>query len=260
MIPQIPKTLLTHWLNTGVLTPHDTVFDPFCGSGTTVVEARLHGLNAVATDINPFACLLARTKSTPGDVDTIEAAIRQALGTEWEHREQFIDETHDKAVKEHETQWGEDISPEDPATPYYQFAVKKGWFPERQLAKIESMRRFLSELRGEFDYKAIRFLRIALSQTAREISYQRRSEFKRHRIPEDERAGHSPAFTETFVDVLTENFKKAAAYAEETDPATSAEIKYTDCRDEDAIAPNSADVILTSPPYGDSRTTVGYGE
>jgi DNA modification methylase len=260
MPPQIAKTLLNYWLETGVLTPEDTVCDLFCGSGTTLVEARLHGLNAIATDVNPFACLLSRTKATPGNVDAIEAAAQRALGTEWKYREQFIDEAHDEAVQKQRTRWGEDIDPEESATNHYSFAIKKGWFPERQLAKIESMRRLVSELRKEFNYKTIRFLRIALSQTAREISYQRNSEFKRHRIPEKKREKHSPPFTETFVEVLTENLEKAKAYTKRVSSTTSAKVRYADCRSKDVIGQNTVDAIISSPPYGDHRTTVGYGQ
>lgn len=262
MIPQIPKTLLNHWVDNNVLSLQDTVFDPFCGSGTTAVESRLHGLNAIATDINPFACLLSRAKATPGDIDSIEAAIGRCFGPNWTYRERFIDDSHNEAMREQRTKWGEDIYPEDLDSNknHDAFAVKKGWFPERQLAKIEAMRRLLSELRGEFDYKTIRFLRIALSQTAREISYQRDSEFKRHRIPEEEREDHSPPFTETFIEVLTENLEKARAYTEKVDSATEADIRHADCRDTDLLEPNSVDAVICSPPYGDHRTTVGYGQ
>jgi len=262
MIPQIPRALFNTWTDKGVLSPGDTVFDPFAGSGTTAVEARLHGMNAIATDINPFACLLSRGKATPGDIDSIEAAIGRCLGPDWTYRERFIDQNHNEAVQQQRTRWGEDIYPEDLDSNknHDAYAVKKGWFPERQLAKIESMRRLLTELRAEFDYKTVRFLRIALSQTAREISYQRDSEFKRHRIPEDERADHNPPFTETFIEVLTENVEKAKAYTEKVDPTTEADIRHADCRDPDLLAPNSVDAIATSPPYGDHRTTVGYGQ
>lgn len=41
------------------------VVDPFCGSGTTLVEARLQGINSVGVDINGLACLLSKVKSTP---------------------------------------------------------------------------------------------------------------------------------------------------------------------------------------------------
>jgi site-specific DNA-methyltransferase (cytosine-N4-specific) len=261
MVPQIPRHLFNFWTRTGILEPGDTVFDPFSGSGTTATEARLHGLNAVATDINPFACLLSRTKAKPGNLDAIEAAIHKALGADWIYRERFIDQEHDSAIERHPTKGGEDVYPSDQGNSNHDaYSVKKGWFPERQLAKIEEMQRQLTEMRGEFGYKPIRFLRIALSQTARKISYQRDGEFKRHRIPEEERPDHDPPFTETYLEVLTDNFDRAIAYTERVDPTTKATISHADCRNEDLLEPNSVDAIVTSPPYGDSQTTVAYGQ
>ena len=42
--------------------PGKTLLDPFCGSGTVLVEARLLGVRAVGTDVNPLALRLARLK------------------------------------------------------------------------------------------------------------------------------------------------------------------------------------------------------
>ena len=44
--------------------PGDTVLDPFCGSGTTAIEAMIMGRNAVSIDIDPFARLLIDVKTT----------------------------------------------------------------------------------------------------------------------------------------------------------------------------------------------------
>lgn len=41
------------------------VLDPFCGSGTTLVEAQRMGLPSVGIDLNPIACLISRVKTTP---------------------------------------------------------------------------------------------------------------------------------------------------------------------------------------------------
>src|SRR5258705_594429 len=42
------------------------LLDPFCGSGTVLVEARAFGLRAIGVDLNPLAPPLARAKtSTP---------------------------------------------------------------------------------------------------------------------------------------------------------------------------------------------------
>lgn len=41
----------------------DTVFDPFCGRGTTVFESLLNGRNASGVDINPVAACIAGAKA-----------------------------------------------------------------------------------------------------------------------------------------------------------------------------------------------------
>ena len=57
-IPELPAAALD------VLNPRGPVLDPFCGSGTTLVEAIRRGLPAVGVDINPIACLMSRVKTT----------------------------------------------------------------------------------------------------------------------------------------------------------------------------------------------------
>lgn len=54
------------------------VFDPFCGSGTVLVEAMLAGRGAVGTDINPLAVKLARAKTRPRDDEELEALLDAA--------------------------------------------------------------------------------------------------------------------------------------------------------------------------------------
>ena len=40
-----------------------TVLDPFCGTGTTLVAARLAGRNALGIEVNPFLCYASRVKT-----------------------------------------------------------------------------------------------------------------------------------------------------------------------------------------------------
>lgn len=60
-IPQIPRELIR------ILHPGDgsAVLDPFCGSGTTLVESAAAGHPAVGVDLNPVATLIARVKTRP---------------------------------------------------------------------------------------------------------------------------------------------------------------------------------------------------
>jgi SAM-dependent methyltransferase len=54
--------------------PGQPVVDPFCGSGTALVEARVAGVAAIGVDLNPLAVLVARAKTW-----TVPAARRKQL-------------------------------------------------------------------------------------------------------------------------------------------------------------------------------------
>jgi len=57
---------------------NELVLDPYCGSGTTLVEAALLGRHAVGVDLNPLAVLIARTKVTPLPLALL-SSLRQEL-------------------------------------------------------------------------------------------------------------------------------------------------------------------------------------
>ena len=58
-ISAVPRFAILKYSN-----PGDIIMDPFCGSGTTAIEAMLQGRNAVSVDIDPFARLLIKVKTT----------------------------------------------------------------------------------------------------------------------------------------------------------------------------------------------------
>lgn len=55
------------------------VCDPFCGSGTTLVEANVLGIDAIGYDISPFNCLLSRVKTSRYDIDRAGTEIFDIL-------------------------------------------------------------------------------------------------------------------------------------------------------------------------------------
>lgn len=61
LIPAIPRFAVRELAGR----PGAVCLDPFCGSGTTLVEAQLAGREAWGVDINPLAALIARAKTTP---------------------------------------------------------------------------------------------------------------------------------------------------------------------------------------------------
>ena len=69
-VPQIPAALI------GTLTsPAGLVLDPFCGAGTTLVEAQRLGRNAIGIDLNPVACLVSRAKTLTLSARYVEAEL-----------------------------------------------------------------------------------------------------------------------------------------------------------------------------------------
>ena len=73
-IPQLVEVFLRRYFR-----PRDCVYDPFVGSGTTLVEANAFGAGAVGCDISAFNCLLARVKTTAYSLGALELALRGAL-------------------------------------------------------------------------------------------------------------------------------------------------------------------------------------
>lgn len=68
MIPQVARTLIAEFK------PQDgckLLFDPFAGSGTTLVEASIAGIDSIGTDLNPLARLIAKAKTTNYRADAL---------------------------------------------------------------------------------------------------------------------------------------------------------------------------------------------
>lgn len=59
-IPQIPASIIRRHTN-----ERHVIFDPFCGSGTTLLEALLAGRRSIGCDSNPIGALISRAKTTP---------------------------------------------------------------------------------------------------------------------------------------------------------------------------------------------------
>ena len=66
-IPHIPKWAIGKYLNGN---KDKNILDPFCGSGTTLVEGVLAGYNVIGVDIDPLSALISKVKTTR--IDEIE--------------------------------------------------------------------------------------------------------------------------------------------------------------------------------------------
>jgi SAM-dependent methyltransferase len=55
--------------------PGDIILDPFCGSGTLLLEAALSGRSAIGLDVDPVAAFISRVKCTPLPQRELERAF-----------------------------------------------------------------------------------------------------------------------------------------------------------------------------------------
>jgi len=69
LVPQIPAHLILN-----LSEPEDIVLDPFCGSGTTLIESLRHGRRCIGTDVNPIAIFIARAKCQFVGIDVLKAS------------------------------------------------------------------------------------------------------------------------------------------------------------------------------------------
>jgi len=76
-VAELPRALLSILpIPTGT-----AVLDPFCGSGTTLVECQRRAAPSFGIDLNPIACLMARVKTTPaspGLAHSVSAVLAKA--------------------------------------------------------------------------------------------------------------------------------------------------------------------------------------
>ena len=81
--PQLPRFFIDIFTEKG-----DTVYDPFAGRGTTLIEAALMGRNIVSNDVNPLSVILTKPRLNIPTIDEIEARLDEI---EFESSEADID-------------------------------------------------------------------------------------------------------------------------------------------------------------------------
>lgn len=69
--PQLPAYFIERLTREG-----DTVYDPFCGRGTTAVEAALYGRAVLANDVSPLSAILTRPRLELPSIADIDARLR----------------------------------------------------------------------------------------------------------------------------------------------------------------------------------------
>ena len=74
MIPQVARALMEEYSPNGEF---KTILDPYMGSGTTLVEASIKGVDSIGTDLNPLARMMSKVKTTHYNEDLIRAQFTE---------------------------------------------------------------------------------------------------------------------------------------------------------------------------------------
>lgn len=234
MIPQIAEKLLVKYGQNC-----ENLFDPYCGTGTSLVEANIKNINAIGTDLNPLARLIAKAKTTELDIQILDLYLKDFNDFAFQHR--FGVAKNNSIVK-----------PE--------FNNIDFWFNETAQQKLAIIKSFIDNIKH---CEIKQFFLTAFSETIRESSLTKKGEFKLVRMPEEKRNKFNPDSFGIFLSKLSRNkqgllefsnTKLNGATSKIKDFNTVYEIPNTEIENE------STDVVVTSPPYGDSRTTVAYGQ
>lgn len=106
------------------------------------------------------------------------------------------------------------------------------------------------------------FFKVPLSETVREVSFTRNGEFKRFRMKEEKIKDFKPDVFRLFEEKVIRNINGLEEFNSIKYPCNIDIYDFNSTIEipSDIIQPNSVDMVVTSPPYGDSRTTVAYGQ
>lgn len=207
------------------------VYDPFCGSGTTLVEANALGIDSIGTDISVFNVLLSKVKTDKYDIQLLEKEVKDILHRLHEYKYKYSDD--EKVNKQFATD-----------NEY----IKKWFAPQSQ-------RELLCFLRLIKDYTYQDLLKIALSRSARsarlithfDLDWPKKPQtepyycYKHRRTcqPVQEAYKFLTRYTLDTLDRIKE-FSKIRTDA-------SVKVFHDDARD--VKLPKGIDMLFTSPPY-----------
>ncbi len=127
------------------------------------------------------------------------------------------------------------------------------WFSKRVLLNLAIIKHFIDKVESE-DIK--RLLLVPFSETVRECSYTRNDEFKLYRMKPQDILNFNPDVFEIYFNKLTKTIEIYEQYYYPKLRDTKISVEHRNFQRND----NYYDVVLTSPPYGDSKTTVAYGQ
>lgn len=216
LLPNIPF----FFLNCGLLEEAGSVvYDPFCGTGTVLVEALVSGHKAAGADSNPLARKISRAKTSPIPLHIISAELEAVS---------FRAKT---------------ISPAK-----FSPVVDVGkWFTDEAQVELGRLREAIRLI----DNEVVReFFEVSFSQCVKKVSLAD----PRNSVPvrRKDDLEDSRDISKLFIETATQNAKRLQRIPSERSPVWIS----TDARHilgADTAGGLEADIVITSPPYAGAQ-------
>ena len=260
------------------ITEINSLMDPFMGSGTVLVEGMLAGITDVyGSDINPFAVYLSTVKTNRLDISELQKEVNELY-------DRILDRYSLYSIQINEAdgvirfKYDLDLTAKDgwgkEAPVYLSKYVEDNqldiaipdfknigyWFKPKAILLLSLIKEEINRIAN----KDIRdFIFVAFSETIRFVSNRRNGEFKMFRMKASKVDEFNPDVIKEFTAILNRNIEKMNSFIEvcdEKDVQTNIHISDESAAILGNLPDESIDLVITSPPYGDSRTTVAYGE
>lgn len=217
-IPQLARRLIEEYSDEG-----EIILDPFCGSGTALLEARLVGRHAIGVDLNPVAYYVSKVKTNP-----INPQKLKKMWDRFSHKLSPI--------------FGFSEVEPYPLTEKA-LEVLSAWIPEKQL---QDMRRLFALIMSVDEEQFRDFLLVAFSNIQKNCSWWLMKSVK----PTRDFKKKVPDVIPTFVKQVEKMIKKNNQLWEVLkDSKTWVKVFKADTRQLSSFVRDTVDLILFSPPY-----------
>lgn len=223
-IPQIPKWAIEKYLKGQ---KSKTVLDPFCGSGTTLIEGLLAGHNVIGIDIDPLSALISKVKTNVIDIAELNKISDWLIG-------QIKRAKKGKFKPECET--------------------IEHWFSKETIHKLSTIRTLIDEISSKFGYhkKIIDihdFLLVCFSSIIRRVSNADNETQKTYVSHTKNKTPEEPL--NLFISQLQFFKERIADYSEITNPKLKNRIICSSSTGslQKILKGETIDLVVTSPPY-----------
>lgn len=220
-VPKLANILIDFFTSEG-----EKIFDPFCGSGTALVEAFALNRDFIGSDISPLASLISRVKTTR----LTAKQIKEIKKIEEESRKEIVNLYREGF----QSKFDDNIYPNIPH-------IEK-WFSKTALVELGIIRDKIMKVKDE-DTRNV--LLTVFSSIITSVSNQ---DSETRYTADPNKKIQKLSVINKFSQNLARTVKKIILL-NELETCSKGEILVDDARDLSKVASSSVDFIITSPPY-----------